>query len=496
MNITTAMTKATKDITFNTLIDKNREAPLTVSLHNRIYIVSTTTEGDKEKVSVKRQECTRKQWMTDFFGRMKRAISGETRALLLQRTIQDTLDVGDDFYCTFKPFLLTNLSTAEKKLLDSSSFQKKAIMEYRQLGTDVIARENTKDRYLPSSTGMFKDIRSISETALDPNLNGNAISFDKNNTIHACSYPKTEQLPDYFKMLMGNQNKPEQTSCIVVINSENELSKTNKNGELVKKPYFRENFDKPNCNISTISTYQKELTEGTYLYHLQITDKTAEQTVTIPVIHVFDWEDKTPRDNKKLQELSQLTQQYKRPIGETLVHCSAGVGRTGQFIGIDFINRNPKSEETAYSLTTKMRKQRNDIMVQTPGQYMMLLLAEQLKSSSPQTPEKKSSGTLLNQRQPIIDNHLSEQKKPEPILATKTENKGNESAGKMTKAISPELPPKSLNAKELQKLYVRQEPTTTENISVTNKSQDKQYFLKYSYLMQELNRQQQKSRSH
>lgn len=68
-----------------------------------------------------------------------------------------------------------------------------------------------------------------------------------------------------------------------------------------------------------------------------------------------------------------LRKDRKIPDGTIVVHCSAGVGRTGTFIATDIIMQKLKQEQkiNIYDLVKKLREQRVK-MVQSIEQYIFL----------------------------------------------------------------------------------------------------------------------------
>ncbi|VDM37184.1 unnamed protein product [Toxocara canis] len=97
------------------------------------------------------------------------------------------------------------------------------------------------------------------------------------------------------------------------------------------------------------------------------------QTRTVVQWHYKEWQDcKGPQDAKHLIDFIRRVQRSspKTPI---LVHCSAGVGRTGVFIALDILLQHIKRHSTVdiFGCVRKLREQRVR-MVQTVEQYITL----------------------------------------------------------------------------------------------------------------------------
>lgn len=90
------------------------------------------------------------------------------------------------------------------------------------------------------------------------------------------------------------------------------------------------------------------------------------------------WEDaKVPQSMEPLIALSQEINRFKTQLPSLvpIIHCSAGVGRTGTFIATDYmLNADPFNknlDDPVCHLVTKLRNERM-LMVQTDHQYMFL----------------------------------------------------------------------------------------------------------------------------
>lgn len=95
--------------------------------------------------------------------------------------------------------------------------------------------------------------------------------------------------------------------------------------------------------------------------------------------------DQVSRLNGQQQQQEQQQQQQQEEESPLLVHCSAGIGRTGTYMALDSIlskpsdERPPISSDLVYQLVNKMREQRPG-MVQRPEQYSYIL--QELKYNS------------------------------------------------------------------------------------------------------------------
>ncbi|XP_060584800.1 tyrosine-protein phosphatase 69D-like [Ruditapes philippinarum] len=92
-------------------------------------------------------------------------------------------------------------------------------------------------------------------------------------------------------------------------------------------------------------------------------------------VHFTAWPDKgTPDDVTSLIEFRQKVNSTKTKLdGPIIVHCSAGIGRTGTYIALDSITNEGEAEGAVdiYAFVRNMREQRVN-MIQTVEQYQYL----------------------------------------------------------------------------------------------------------------------------
>ncbi|CAH3194787.1 unnamed protein product, partial [Porites evermanni] len=105
------------------------------------------------------------------------------------------------------------------------------------------------------------------------------------------------------------------------------------------------------------------------------TDSESSEKRDIFQYHFTSWPDHSvPRDTSAfLMFHHKLRSALAVDPGPIVVHCSAGVGRTGAFIAIDSLMEQMEAEKVVdvFGFTARMRKQRN-YMVQTQEQYWFI----------------------------------------------------------------------------------------------------------------------------
>ncbi|WP_052044935.1 protein-tyrosine phosphatase family protein [Candidatus Arsenophonus nilaparvatae] len=234
----------------------------------------------------------------------------------------------------------------------------------------------------------FGNIWTAKATAVTaPNgqpLPANRVQIAAQNVAIACQYPKPKSMEDYFKMLVANR-----TPALVVLASEKDI-----NPEFGEKlpEYFRKSNQYGDVLVTAKANGEGKLADRLdyQQYLLQVTEKGQDAKVTIPVIHVPNWPDRTASGNKGLRELAELVnavvdkkinmyqKKGSRAIGDKnkllpVIHCRAGVGRTGQLLATMELIK-PESNLSLEKIVTDMRNTRNRQMVQTSEQMQALAM--------------------------------------------------------------------------------------------------------------------------
>uniref|UniRef100_A0A336L4J4 protein-tyrosine-phosphatase n=1 Tax=Culicoides sonorensis TaxID=179676 RepID=A0A336L4J4_CULSO len=186
--------------------------------------------------------------------------------------------------------------------------------------------------------------------------------FKQEREYIACQGPKPETCNDFWRMILENK-----VESIVMLTSFKE-------GNKIKcAEYFPNNGDFRYYD-DIIVRCQDELSFSTYKKRKFFIEK-GEETTEVQHYHFFKWLDhdcpKYP--NELIKFVKQVRCERKVQEVPLVVHCSAGVGRTGTFIALDIIMQKIKEEKrlNIYEIVKQLRMQRVK-MVQTPGQYIYL----------------------------------------------------------------------------------------------------------------------------
>ena len=220
------------------------------------------------------------------------------------------------------------------------------------------------------------------DTSAHKDLNANRIIINGSNIAIATQYPLPHQIETQFQMLVDNR-----TPALIVLASNDDMQRN----ELPDYFSHSANYGQ----IQTRSTPMGHVELGNMIkakvYKLEITGLQA--TIDIPVLHVHNWPDHqtvSPETTANLVTLIESTIADKKAFYAArksrallddkkmlpVIHCRAGVGRTGQTIAAMAMKKYPGLALS--SITRDLRLSRNNFMIQTPVQMETLLKLEKM----------------------------------------------------------------------------------------------------------------------
>jgi len=205
-------------------------------------------------------------------------------------------------------------------------------------------------------------------------INANRLTDGFTNYI-SCQAPLSSTFGDFWRMVW------EQDVSVIVM-----LTKIQENGQTKADKYWPsdigEVFTFPFVSVTLINVYRSDQSADIDIRVFSL--KTSEENERIVVqLHFLGWPDfGVPEDSEGIRQLVNLTNFYRKYgkslnlDGPIVVHCSAGVGRSGAFIAIhqllDQYNEFSALPQLAvYNAVNLMRTQR-DGMVQTKEQYSFI----------------------------------------------------------------------------------------------------------------------------
>uniref|UniRef100_A0A671PHG5 Receptor-type tyrosine-protein phosphatase C n=1 Tax=Sinocyclocheilus anshuiensis TaxID=1608454 RepID=A0A671PHG5_9TELE len=182
----------------------------------------------------------------------------------------------------------------------------------------------------------------------------------------AAQGPKDETIGDFWRMVW------EQKSSIIVMVTRCE------EGNKIKCAQYWPSLDRETEIFEdfVVKIRSEEHCPDYIIRHLILTnkrEKASEREVTH--IQFISWPDHgVPGDPCLLLKLRRRVNSFKNFFsGPVVVHCSAGVGRTGTYIGIDAMIESVEAEGRVdiYGFVAKQRRQRC-LMVQVEAQYILI----------------------------------------------------------------------------------------------------------------------------
>ncbi|XP_069125800.1 receptor-type tyrosine-protein phosphatase mu-like isoform X3 [Argopecten irradians] len=201
----------------------------------------------------------------------------------------------------------------------------------------------------------------------DPNssyINANYIDGIGDMKVYvACQGPRENTLDDFWRMVWQLN-----TGKIVMV------TKLVEGGKIKCHQYWPEEGDSLKTKHFNIRL-DRERTYAFYvLRDISVTQTKTKEVRQIHQFHFIAWPDHGTPNNLELVLFHRRVSSYRTNLtGQMVVHCSAGIGRTGTFIALDVLSKEEKKtgrvDISQYIRT--MRKDRMN-MIQTHEQYIAL----------------------------------------------------------------------------------------------------------------------------
>lgn len=315
-----------------------------------------------------------------------------------------------------------NLKKQTENLITENKVGYSTHKEWRNLNKlsykDLVGISSIKGQRYPDILTADSTMVSIKDkTGEDTRLHANTVSVDGKTLALRCNYPlsEAEHLENHFRMLAQKQVP----LCVVIATPDDMLNKRLPNyfgqsqthGDcniVVKRPLDSNSANSKTANLVKYGSLDVERYRIKFDYPSDSNEKVVHKT---RFMHVTNWPDRTAVDANSIVDLAKSVRQtHIETLQERLasksvepktqkkikisaemlrdnplvIHCSAGVGRTGLLMGtiaaLSLVQQNEKrsAQEIATQIVQDMRLSASPTMVQTPEQFDALVKAVQL----------------------------------------------------------------------------------------------------------------------
>ncbi|XP_062579218.1 receptor-type tyrosine-protein phosphatase epsilon-like [Saccostrea cucullata] len=258
----------------------------------------------------------------------------------------------------------------EKRMNDDDGFQREyATLPYgERYKCDAGKRQENliKNRYKTTFPYDHSIVKLRSTTGSDY-INANYIEGAQNEKQYiAAQGPKQNTVADFWTMVWQ-----EHVKIIVILTNLKEGNKTK------CTQYWPDANKHINYGIVSVKTVEEKMYAFYNIRKMNVNHKETKTSRVVTQFHYTTWPDHgTPDPLCLVVFLDHVTRIGSYQNSPTLVHCSAGIGRTGTYIAIDVLNEigSKTGRINVAEYVKKMRKNRMN-MVQTYEQYMTIFLA-------------------------------------------------------------------------------------------------------------------------
>ncbi|XP_055637992.1 tyrosine-protein phosphatase 69D isoform X2 [Toxorhynchites rutilus septentrionalis] len=288
-----------------------------------------------------------------------------------------------------------------------------------ELLPDKFADRTTKNSDLKENIhkNRYPDIKSYDQTRVKLStmnglcgsdyINANFVIGYKERKKFICAQgPMDNTINDFWRMIWEQH-----LEIIVMLTNLEEYNKT----KCAK--YWPENINDSTQYGDLLITFSSDSYYADYIIrNIKVTKRIVnssgdemEETRHISQYHYLTWKDfMAPEHPQGITKfIKRINSEYSLQRGPILVHCSAGVGRTGTFVALDTLTQqlNEEGQVSIFNSICDMRYQRN-FLVQSLKQYIFLYraLTELAYFGDTEIDQKSLAATVENLKQPSTEN--------------------------------------------------------------------------------------------
>eukprot|EP00105_Crassostrea_gigas_P032687 XP_011455797.2 PREDICTED: receptor-type tyrosine-protein phosphatase alpha-like [Crassostrea gigas] len=371
----------------------------------------------------------REQKYANISENSQRGLSGEF-------TNETTTDDNGGYYNTKELATFIRVEDLQRVLQEKSNGESNVFLsEYKRLpvANTSICKEGKKQENMAKNRFKTTFPYDHSRVILNENwnesdndyINANFIkNYEAKKAYIAAQGPKNNSLEDFWRMIWQ-----ENIRFIVMLTN---VVENGKNKCIQYWPEKVKLLEVGPCKMHLL----KESTYALYTCRkFSVLNSMSSEKRALTQYHYTAWPDHgTPEALGLVQFHKAVTRNYQ-PGGLMLVHCSAGVGRTGTFIGLDSLLKQGREtgKINVFEFVKQMREDRMT-MVQTPEQYIFLHKALLIGFQDMDTVLLKSDVThkfniLLNDKSPLKQTALY--KEHQFLLAMKPVHDNKDKADSM-----------------------------------------------------------------
>jgi protein tyrosine phosphatase len=222
---------------------------------------------------------------------------------------------------------------------------------------NLIQKFDNKDRYSDIKPYKYNTIQINIDKKDNHYINASPINIIKDKYFISTQGPKDNTVEDFWTMI-------DEQKCNVIVM----LCNLEEAGREKCAKYWHKTMKKYTIKVEKKEKEEKEKNEIFKIRNLILINNQTKEEKKIVQIHFLGWPDHgiPDKDDERILEafieINKIVDENKK-YGPIVVHCSAGVGRTGTFISMYFLEKeikkqlnDPKAKNIQFNIFNLVRK--------------------------------------------------------------------------------------------------------------------------------------------